>query len=69
MGGDQRPSGSAAAPGIAEKQARFGEPHLIRPRGQDGRMLDLTPADPQLHHIDRAWASTVTRFRGARWIR
>ena len=38
-------------------------------RLEDGRMLDLTPADPQLHHIDRAWASTVTRFRGARWIR
>ena len=38
-------------------------------RLEDGRMLDLTPADPQFHHIDRAWASTVTRFRGARWIR
>ena len=27
-------------------------------------MLDLTPGDPQLRHIDRAWASTVHAFQG-----
>ena len=30
----------------------------------DGRMLDLAPGDPQLRHIDRAWASTVHAFQG-----
>ena len=30
----------------------------------DGRMLDLTPGDPQLQYIDRAWASTVHAFQG-----
>ena len=33
-------------------------------RLEDGRMLDLTPGDPQLRHIDRAWASTVHAFQG-----
>ena len=33
-------------------------------RLEDGRMLDLSPADPQLRHIDRAWASTVHAFQG-----
>ena len=27
-------------------------------------MLDLAPGDPQLRHIDRAWASTVHAFQG-----
>ena len=27
-------------------------------------MLDLRPGDPQLRHIDRAWASTVHAFQG-----
>ena len=27
-------------------------------------MLDLIPGDPQLRHIDRAWASTVHAFQG-----
>ena len=33
-------------------------------RLEDGRMLDLSPGDPQLRHIDRAWASTVHAFQG-----
>ena len=32
-------------------------------RRGDGRMLDLAPGDPQLHYIDRAWASTVHAFQ------
>ena len=31
---------------------------------EDGRMLDMRNADPQLRHIDRAWASTVHAFQG-----
>ena len=27
-------------------------------------MLDLKSSDPQLRHIDRAWASTVHAFQG-----
>jgi len=27
-------------------------------------MLDLAPGDPQLRHLDRAWASTVHAFQG-----
>ena len=30
----------------------------------DGHTLDLAPGDPQLRHIDRAWASTVHAFQG-----
>ena len=33
-------------------------------RLEDGRMLDLGPGDPQLRHVDRAWASTVHAFQG-----
>ncbi len=33
-------------------------------RLEDGRMLDLATGDPQLRHIDRAWASTVHAFQG-----
>ena len=33
-------------------------------RLEDGRMLGLTPGDPQLRHVDRAWASTVHAFQG-----
>ena len=33
-------------------------------RLEDGRMLDMNAGDPQLRHIDRAWASTVHAFRG-----
>ena len=30
----------------------------------DGRVLDLNAGDPQLRHVDRAWASTVHAFQG-----
>ena len=33
-------------------------------RLEDGRMLDLSQGDPQLRHLDRAWASTVHAFQG-----
>ena len=31
---------------------------------EEGRRLTLTPGDPQLRHLDRAWASTVHAFQG-----
>ena len=33
-------------------------------RLEDGRMLDMNAGDPQLRHVDRAWASTVHAFQG-----
>ena len=33
-------------------------------RLEDGRVLDMSAGDPQLRHIDRAWASTVHAFQG-----
>ena len=33
-------------------------------RLEDGRVLDMNAGDPQLRHIDRAWASTVHAFQG-----
>ena len=33
-------------------------------RLEDGRTLDLRTGDPQLRHVDRAWASTVHAFQG-----
>ncbi|MDE0332930.1 MAG: conjugative relaxase [Nitrospinae bacterium] len=33
-------------------------------RIEDGRVLDMTAADSQLRHVDRAWASTVHAFQG-----
>ena len=33
-------------------------------RLEDGRILDLQRGDPQLRHVDRAWASTVHAFQG-----
>ena len=33
-------------------------------RLEDGRTLDLRRDDPQLRHIDRAWAATVHAFQG-----
>ena len=33
-------------------------------RLEDGRRLDLGPGDPQLRHVDHAWASTVHAFQG-----
>ena len=31
---------------------------------EDGRKLELGPNDPQLRHLDHAWASTVHAFQG-----
>ncbi len=31
---------------------------------EEGRRLTLTPGDPQLRHLDHAWASTVHAFQG-----
>ena len=33
-------------------------------RLEDGRMLDMKAGDPQLRHLDHAWASTVHVFQG-----
>ena len=33
-------------------------------RLEDGRMLDMKAGDPQLRHLDHAWASTVHAFQG-----
>ena len=33
-------------------------------RLEDGRRMDLGPGDPQLRHLDHAWASTVHAFQG-----
>jgi len=33
-------------------------------RLEDGRRLDLRPGDPQLRHLDHAWASTMHAFQG-----
>ena len=33
-------------------------------RLEDGRVLDMRKNDPQLRHVDRAWASTVHAFQG-----
>ena len=33
-------------------------------RLEDGRNLDLNRGDPQLRHLDHAWASTVHAFQG-----
>ncbi len=35
----------------------------VRFRLEDGRVIDLRPGDPQMRHMNRAWASTV-RSRG-----
>ena len=36
----------------------------VRFRLEDGRILDMRKDDPQLRHIDRAWATTVHAFQG-----
>ena len=33
-------------------------------RLEDGRMLDMRAGDPQLRHLDHAWASTIHAFQG-----
>ncbi|MCY4028860.1 MAG: AAA family ATPase [Acidobacteria bacterium] len=49
-------SGTAEVMGIRNGRVTF--------RLEDGRRLTLTPGDPQLRHLDRAWCSTVHAFQG-----
>ena len=49
-------SGTAEVTAVKESRMSF--------RLEDGRALDLRRDDPQLRHIDRAWASTVHAFQG-----
>ena len=49
-------SQSAEVTAVADGRVSF--------RLEDGRMLDMNAGDPQLRHIDRAWASTVHAFQG-----
>ncbi len=49
-------SQAAEVTGVRDKRVTF--------RIEDGRILDMTSADPQLRHVDRAWASTVHAFQG-----
>ncbi len=49
-------SGAAEVMGIRNGRVTF----LL----EDGRRLTLTPGDPQLRHLDRAWCSTVHAFQG-----
>ena len=49
-------SGTAEVAAVRDGRVTF--------RLEDGRTLDLAPGDPQLRHIDRAWASTVHAFQG-----
>ena len=37
---------------------------MVTFRLEDGRVLDMRQGDPQLRHIDHAWASTVHAFQG-----
>ena len=49
-------SGTAEVAAVRDGRVTF--------RLEDGRTLDLAPGDPQLRHLDRAWASTVHAFQG-----
>ena len=49
-------SGTAEVMGVRKGRVTF--------KLEDGRKLTLTPGDPQLRHIDHAWASTVHAFQG-----
>ena len=49
-------SGTAEVAAVRDGRVTF--------RLEDGRTLALAPGDPQLRHVDRAWASTVHAFQG-----
>ena len=49
-------SGTAEVAAVGEKAVAF--------RLEDGRALTLPKDDPQLRHVDRAWAATVHAFQG-----
>ncbi|MDE0343006.1 MAG: AAA family ATPase, partial [Deltaproteobacteria bacterium] len=56
MGHGLMNSGTAEVTAVGEKAVSF--------RLEDGRPLTLRRDDPQLRHIDRAWAATVHAFQG-----
>ena len=56
MGHGLMNSGTAEVTAVGEKDVSF--------RLEDGRALTLRRDDPQLRHIDRAWAATVHAFQG-----
>ncbi len=49
-------SGTAEITGVKDNRVSF--------RLEDGRTLSLGEGDPQLRHLDHAWASTVHAFQG-----
>ncbi len=49
-------SGSAEVTGVRDGRVSF--------RLEDGRTIELGGSDPQLRHLDYAWASTVHAFQG-----
>ena len=49
-------SGSAQVTGVRDGRVSF--------RLEDGRTIELGTTDPQLRHLDHAWASTVHAFQG-----
>ncbi|MDE0334330.1 MAG: AAA family ATPase, partial [Defluviicoccus sp.] len=49
-------SGSAQVTGVRDGRVSF--------RLEDGRTIELGGSDPQLRHLDHAWASTVHAFQG-----
>ena len=49
-------SGAAEVAAVRDGRVTF--------RLEAGRTLDLSPGDPQLRHLDRAWVSTVHAFQG-----
>ncbi|MDD9981893.1 MAG: ATP-binding domain-containing protein, partial [Gammaproteobacteria bacterium] len=49
-------SGTAEVAGVKD--------NTVSLRLEDGRTLSLRAGDPQLRHVDRAWASTVHAFQG-----
>ena len=49
-------SGSAEVTAVKENRVSL--------RLEDGRALELRAGDPQLRHVDRAWASTAHAFQG-----
>ncbi len=49
-------SGTAEVLGVGNGRVTF--------MPEEGRKLTLTPGDPQLRHLDHAWASTVHAFQG-----
>ena len=64
-------AGAAAArwlalpPEAREHTGLMAPSHALREGiNEDGRILDMNAGDPQLRHMDRAWASTVHAFQG-----